>query len=262
MANTPWWGDFTFSVMQTHYWAAAERAIVIERMPSEWRTWNIEGSPESDAALLCDAGEPPVIKDDKSLGRHLQSATSEAIKVLPALADRPMVARPASALRVLAGEKVRLFVSTPLWFQASTLPSEVNLLDIPFWRPSDSWFGTSTREGELCYAKYTDARVQLELLAPRPLRAVTAINVINQHKEALVIERLNVPMPLLSVYADVDNSLWTEALTVTRKEDGDQAELELGKAPPDVAIEPVLVNKPRKESEKRTLIRSIGSLFA
>ena len=178
------------------------------------------------------------------------------------MADRSVVARPNVPLRLLGGEKTRIYVSTPLWFRALTLPSESSLIDVPFWRPSDSWFGPSTREGEMCYAKYTEARMLRELLEQRPHRAITPLSIHNKQTDPLLIERLNLPVPLLSLYHHRDRGLWTEAVNVVREEDDDKVELILDKQAPSEVHDAILVTGPRIDSERRTLIRSLGSLFA
>lgn len=262
MTNEPWWGTFTMSDQQLICWSIGERKIVIRRLASEWNTWNIESEQENNHPLICETDpllEPP---NQEFMGRHLQTVTSNTIKVLPALADRAIVARPNVPLTLLGNQKVRIYVSTPLWFRATTEPDSACLLDTPFWRPSDSWFGASTMVGELCYAKYTDARLRLELLQQRPHRAITPVFIHNKQKEAIVIERLSVPVPLLGLYQDSDHQLWTNTLKVTRKEDSDMVELLLEKTPPIEAKDASAVSPPRVISEKNILIRTISNLFA
>ncbi len=260
--SKPWWGDFSFAEQQRRYWSIGERKLVIQRLPSEWNTWNIDTETEIKDLILYGESSHHEPLEEELLARHLQTATMESIRVMPALADRSVVARPNVPLRLLGGEKTRIYVSTPLWFKALTLPGKLCLLDVPFWRPSDSWFGPSTREGEMCYAKYTEARLQLELLEQRPHRAVTPVFIHNKQKETLLIERLNVPVPLLSLYQHTDKGLWTEAVNVTREEDDERVELVLEKQAPPEVRRATLVAGPRIASARHTLIRSLGSLFS
>ncbi|WP_339669551.1 hypothetical protein [Dasania marina] len=260
----PWWGDFSFAYQQRRYWSIGERQLVIERQSCEWNTWNIDTDTENQGAI--NYGEysdhSPILLKDEKLGRHLQTATEENIRAMPALADRSIVTRPNVPLRLLGGEKTTIYVSTPLWFKAMTLPNESVLLDVPFWRPSDSWFGSTTREGEICYAKYTDARMQLELLEQRPHRAVTPVFIHNKQKNSLLIERLNVPVPLLSLYHHSERGLWTEKVNMSREDEGDKVTLVLEKQAPSEILGASLLVGPRIASERHTLIRSLGSLFA
>lgn len=237
----------------------AARAIVIERLPDEWVTWNLEAEQEIRAPVTFGdwTNHEPLEANKQS--RNLQQGTNEFLSVLPALADRSFVTRPATPLKILPGEKARLYVSTPLWFQARTQKNSCLILDVPFWRPSDSWFGSSTINGEICYAKYTDARIQLNALERAPHRAITPICVFNQHDDVLTIDRFNVPVPLLGMFIDDSYQLWTEVVNIIRGEDN--AELEISKEPPVEAGNSVRVSEPRIPSEKRTFIRRISSLF-
>ena len=259
----PWWGEFTLEVDQSVYWSIGERQIIISRQAAEWRAWNIDG-PEPDEVTSLEHGvwgQPDYPVSD-TLSRHLFTTTPETIKVTPALADRPVTTRPATPLNILPNEEVRLYVSTPVWFRVFTVPNATCFFDQPLWRPSDSWFGPSTIEGELCYAKHTDARLQLDLLERRAHRAITPITVINNSGKALLIERLSLPVPMLRLYADEYGQLWTDAITVTREVEDEATALTLDKKPPTEASKAKLISEPRVEVSKNRLIRSLSSLFA
>tara|TARA_R110000737_G_scaffold109203_3_gene142132 strand:- start:6875 stop:7663 length:789 start_codon:yes stop_codon:yes gene_type:complete len=262
MANNAWWGEFTFGLQQQRCWRLGERVIILKRLGNEWNSWNLETQDENDEAIIVGELDKCSSMDEAKFGRYLQQNTSDKVRVLPLLADRSVVARPDTPLTLLAGEKSRLYVSTSIWFTAHLLPKEECLLDLPFWRPSDSWFGPSTQIGQVCYAKYTAARVQLDNIEQRPHRAITPITVINNHEEPLTIERINVPVTLLHLYADTSQQLWTTGISVHRERNTDNVELHLDKHAPVEALCSTLVNGPRVESEQGIIIRSISSLFA
>ncbi|MEH6596733.1 MAG: hypothetical protein V7736_14435 [Colwellia polaris] len=262
MADNAWWGEFSFSLKQQRCWRLGERSIVLQRFENEWNSWNLESDIENDETMFFGELAENCCFEQAKFGRYLQQNTSEKVQVLPLLADRSVVARPDTPLTLLAGEKARLYVSTPVWFSAKLLPKGEKLLDLPFWRPSDSWFGPSTRVGQICYAKYTAARIQLANIDKRAHRAITPITVINNHSESLTIERINVPVTLLHLYADEENQLWTTGISVHRGSHVDNVELHLDKHAPIEAVSSVLVSSPRVASDKSILIRSISSLFA
>ncbi|MBA6391325.1 hypothetical protein H4J38_11140 [Colwellia sp. BRX10-3] len=262
MANNAWWGEFTFSLQQQRCWQFGDRSIILKRDENEWNSWNLETVTENDQAMIVGEPDDDCCMKAAKFGRYLQQNTSDKIQVLPLLADRSVVTRPDTPLTLLAGEKARLYVSTPIWFSAKLLPKGECLLDLPFWRPSDSWFGPSTRVGQICYAKYTAARIQLNNIEKRPHRAITPITVINNHNEALTIERISVPVTLLHLYADQEHQLWTTGISVHRDGHSDNVELHLDKHAPVEANAPVLISNPRVATEQSILIRSISSLFA
>ena len=262
MAKNEWWGEFTFGLQQQRCWRLGERVIILKRLENEWNSWNLETLDENDEIIkVGELGECLSIEQAK-FGRYLQQNTSDNVRVLPLLADRSVVARPDTPLTLLAGEKSRLYVSTPIWFTAHLLPKGECLLDLPFWRPSDSWFGPSTQVGQICYAKYTAARVQLDNVEKRPHRAITPITVINNHDQPLTIERINVPVTLLHLFSDASKQLWTTGISVHRERNTDNVELHLDKHAPVEALSSTLVNGPRVETQQSIFIRSISSLFA
>ena len=264
-----WWGKHHLALNQRWCWYMGQRAFVIERRESEWIVSNIETAEESNDELKSDDCQhtPFNLINEKqqkkgSVVRYLQANTPDTLTILPYLADRSVIARPSHPLHILPGQQVYLYVSTPLWFTASVADIDVKMLDLPFWRPSDSWFGASKSDGELCYAKYTDARLELSMIERRPHRAITPIKIINRHKDTLMIERLNLPVTLLNLYSDQDGQLWTQSCTITRNANHDAAELDLAKHAPTEATGAKHVVSPRIKSEKPTLIKSLSSLFA
>jgi len=262
MAENAWWGEFTFSLQQQQCWRIGERTIILKRLENEWNSWNLETVTENDEAMIVGDLDDDYCIEQAKFGRYLQQGTSEKVQILPLLADRSVVARPDTPLTLLAGEKARLYVSTPVWFSAKLLPKGECLLDLPFWRPSDSWFGPSTRVGQICYAKYTAARIELSNIEKRPHRAITPITVINNHDQSLTIERINVPVTLLHLYADEEQQLWTTGISVHRGSHVDNVELHLDKHAPVEALSSTLISNPRVASGQSILIRSISSLFA
>ncbi|MDG1752832.1 MAG: hypothetical protein P8I03_14425 [Thalassotalea sp.] len=221
MIKNIWWGDFTFEQQEKKSWSIGDRAIVLKRDNNEWNSWNVETNDEnSNDVIVCEHSNLS-ISENVEIGRYLASNKSNTISITPQLADKSIIARPASPLNILAGETVQLFVSTPVWFCAKSSPEGKVLVDLPFWRPSDSWIGASTIDGQLCYAKYTSAKTNLEDLELRPHRAITPITVINNHHEALVINRINVPVNYLHLYNDENNQLWTSSISIEKENDSD-----------------------------------------
>ena len=261
MSKNIWWGEFSFDLDEQKCWSVGERAILIKRKTTEWNTSNIESTEEKDSDILVSNGITFNADNSAAIGRFLEKNTSEKIKVFPLLADRTVIARPSSPLIILAGETVQLFISTPIWFCAQTMPSSKTLVDLPFCRPSDSWFGSSTIDGQLCYAKYTSAKTQLDELDLHPHRATTSIVVINSDDKALTVNRINVPVNHLHLYSDEQNQLWTSRITIEIEDESADVELIIEK---DFATESkplTFISNPRLSSNHGKLIRKINNLF-
>lgn len=226
-----WWGSVTLPVGGVARWRAGPSTVFAQRRASDWRIWH-ETEPdayaeEAERARRIDE-EPP---DTAPTVRFSFAETPDTIMVSPALADRPVIVRPESALSIPPGERVTLYASTPVWMalqvqvrrpkRGSKGPSPVVLKELPSHRPSDTWFGPSTREGELCYAVRTAARTEVADLPLRPHRAVTPVTIENQAATPMEITRIEAPMPYLALHLDRSGRLWTDAVLLTRQADDD-----------------------------------------
>lgn len=257
-----WWGEHSIPMGERWAWSIGDRAIVLQRSDTEWNSWNIEAEePAIIDSIAVGSYQSEFDADHQAPERCLFNQTQGSVFIEPALADRPVVTRPATTLRIMPGHSARLFVSTPLWLRALTAQNGECFLDLPFWRPTDSWFGPSTIEGRLCYSKHTDARVSVDLLDFRPNRAITPVNITNESDEPLLVDRFSVPVPLLSLFVNEHGYLWTEAISIRRGESEESADLVLEKEAPTEAGGAQRLTKPREASSKRHLIRAIGELF-
>ncbi|MEX2503116.1 MAG: hypothetical protein WD336_12130, partial [Trueperaceae bacterium] len=172
--------------------------------------------------------------------------------------DRAVIVRPADPLTVPAGESVVLYVSTPLWLAIATHGPRHVLLEVPCYRPSDTWFGPSTREGDLAYASRTTARLDLADLPTRPHRAITPVQVTNRARDPLLIDRLRVPVEHLPLYGGA-RGLWTPRVRLVRGgEHNDQADVQIDDGPPPQAGRSERLAPPRRTSDAGLNLRSFG----
>lgn len=263
MAKTNnWWGDVSLALNEVKVWSLGERKIAIQRLDKEWVIWNKELDSESSSQINVSSLKTANAFNDVPYSRHLVNQTTDTINISPTLADRPIVARPATSLNILPGEDVELYISSPLWFLMKLKLKASPIVDIPFLRPSDSWFGPSTMEGELCYAKYTDARVNLAKIEKRGHRAITPVLIKNQHTETLTIERINLPAPFLTLYADEQQDFWTQEVEITYHSDSDKAGLRLKRKPPNKGMgNMTVISNARQISDNHHFVKSIKSLL-
>ncbi len=268
----PWWGTFELDKEQAGRWTMGPTTLWVFRTAQEWRVlYRAEGDP-----LRGDSGVVVPIDDeawraveaeadgDASVKRQRHSfrSTAPTVTLQPVPADRAVVVRPEHPLSVPAGEEVTLYVSTPLWIRVETASKA--LQEIPSHRPSDTWFGPSTREGELCYASRTAGRLRLANLPLRMHRAVTPLLVRNGADESLPLERVHVPTQYLALYRAEDDVLWTQALTVDRKRSGEGAEVRVETGAPKEAPRATRLQEPREELKKGLVVstfRAIEALF-
>jgi hypothetical protein len=244
-----WWGETALGVGDVARAIVGPLTVWGRRRAFDWSIATKGGGDgqagEAERGRVVPEGALP---DDAAIQRFSFAEAPGALLLRPALADRPVVVRPEHPLAVPSGERVTLFVSTPVWVVVSVgRPSrgstsrrrgrrppapeperaasieDVRLLELPSYRLSDTWFGPSTFVGELCYASRTAGRLALDELPVRPHRAVTPVIIDNRAPSALVVQRLLVPIPSLALYTDVDGTLWTQGVTLTRESEGDTA---------------------------------------
>ncbi len=157
-----WWGQYRFTLGQTGLWQVGASSLAVSRLDTEWQVQHRENPVLGEDHNGWSVDLPGNRLDDGvAVRRQLFKKTSANLELRPALADRPVVSSPVTAVHLSPGVKVTIFVSSPAWIVASTANPDVVLLDVPHQRPSDTWFGPSTWEGELCYAVRTRARLSL-----------------------------------------------------------------------------------------------------
>jgi hypothetical protein len=261
--NSPWWGDFRLDTGQSGRWIVGPATVWLHRELREWRmgyarTRNpLENAaqvdvpaPASEAGLFGpDHGDPQVV-------RYSFAETTAAIRVYPALADRPIIMRPETPLWVPEGERVTIYMSSPLWlgFEANT-PGRL-LQEIPSHRPSDTWFGSSTREGELCYAVTTTGRLRLEDIPLMLHRAITPVIVVNQAKGSLYVEKVQLPVTHLSLYQSASGFLWTQPVRLERIASDGATNIRFQEGPPDEAGQAQLIREPREKLRTTVITRT------
>ncbi len=230
-----WWGEVRLSIGQVARLRAGPSTVHLQRLAAEWRLWQTQAddpyAPIAERAQVRPESEAP---SETPNGRFSFASAPEGLHVRPALADRPVVVRPEGTLAIGGGQTVTLFVSTPAWLSLR-LWNPTNdkvrrsgdgvLWEAPTHRPSDTWFGTSTLEGELCYAVRTAGRLAVGELPLRPHRVVTPLTIVNEAAAPLALTRVQVPLPQLALHVDRDGRLWSDGVRFTRDADGDDAAL-------------------------------------
>lgn len=255
-----WWTPFPIATGQTVALELGPLAVRLHKASGEWYLhWEYEQEDEDDpvTAERTVSTEPLAIENFD----RFVCGTDNTAALKPLLADRPIVVRPRQRVYVLPGEETTFYIGTPVWIRIEVGEPPRVLREIPVMRLSDTWFGPSTREGELCYAARTHARSSLQEVPRRPYRAITPVRIQNRALTQLPIDKLSLPVPLLSLYGNGEGELWTEGVSLTRASDSDMASLLVTSGPPHDAREAQLLTAPRIHPEKAGLVRAFSSLF-
>jgi hypothetical protein len=276
-SSSPWWGSYDIEEGTGGRWDVGPSTFWLYRTEREWRIVHRPSAdpvttdpmanrsdvtlpvPDEDMAAILETTD-----DRFEITRYSFERTESQIDVRPALADRPIVSRPEHPLHVPSGETVTLYLSTPLWMCIHLSESDRLLQEMPSHRMSDTWFGTSTREGELCYATRTTGRLQLESLPRRLHRAVTPLHIENAGEDSLLLERVQLPVRHLALYRTSRDLLWTQTVEMTRTEGSEGADIRIRRGSPKEVDEADKIQDPR-DPEKRGLFTStfgaFGALF-
>lgn len=254
----PWWGSVPRE--QESSWSGALGPLRL------WLT-----SPEGEHTLAWHQGPNPLDPGRTEGGggeageecERARFVTAAARLVLaPALADRPVVVRPEAPLYLAPGEEARLLVSTPVWVQVTLGEPAHLLLEVPSFRPSDTWFGPSPREGELCYASRTRALLETDASAPSTFaRPRSTLTIGNRGEDVLLVERINLPVTRLALYEADDGMLWTESLSVVRSGGDELAEMTILRGPPARVADARRVAEPRNPDSRSVFARAVSSLL-
>ncbi|MEZ4649901.1 MAG: hypothetical protein R3E97_14150 [Candidatus Eisenbacteria bacterium] len=273
-----WWGGFEIPTGSCARWEIGPFLMWIQRNEEDWTvTRERHSDPFRDHCEVEIPADPPPTREGShtepqtglhagTLGepeppqRYAALEGSRTVYIAPAHADRPVVITPEQSFSLPPRRTVHLFVSLPLWLQFRDEPGGVPLIDDPLFRPSDTWHGPNTRVGQVCYASRT--RAAFAPIGRLPHRIVTPFEVRNRSEKDLKVERIKLPTPHLSVLVDDDGGLWTEAVIF---------EQPAGTDPPDVRIEPEVMNGPknlellsgpRTRMEKKFVWHAFGDFFA
>ncbi|MDD3519510.1 MAG: hypothetical protein PHQ14_14270 [Chromatiales bacterium] len=253
-----WWEPVDLAVGQILRCTIGPLVLTLGRGEGDWRlAWDRQAQGDDARTLLREVTDGPF--PGEQFERFISHRDGGTVRLEPRLADRPLVVRPRQPTFLPGGEETTFFISSPLWI-AIEIGGRV-LREIPVLELSDTWFGPSTREGEICYAMPTYARVALGDVPLRHHRAVTPVRIHNRANEPLPIEKLSLPVPVLAIHGCEDGQLWTQGVSLERKVEGDMAELRVDAGPPREAREPRLLSAARREPERGGLVRAFSGLF-
>jgi len=258
-----WWGTYRVPAGRMVRWRIGPLNLWMQRLAGEWRLAHTCSDDPNDSGLEIEVpDEETDITAIDSFARFVFGSDDEEIHFVPLLADRPVVTNSEKPLHIPPGEEVKVYVASPLWIRITVGRARKKLVEIPLFRPSDTWFGPSTLEGELCYATRTFHRLQLEQLPARPHRALTTVLVKNRADSLLSLEKMQVPVMHLGLYRAESGRVWTEDVIFTREGPDDFAALRTRAIHESKwKKKATLVAGPRLKADDNIMVRAFGSIF-
>ncbi|MFO8071961.1 MAG: hypothetical protein R6V85_08800 [Polyangia bacterium] len=263
--NVCWWGVFRVPTGTAKRWTIGPLTLHVQRLADEWRVASqTADDPFASEVTVAEKSfaDRAALFEMGTAARTAQIDDSEEIALVPALPDRSVVTSSERPLTVLPGEKAAIFVSSPLWVRLERPDGDL-LEELPIYRPSDTWFGPNTRQGELCYASRTTYRTSVELIPALPHRAITEVEMDNQAGSPIRVDRMQLPVKHLSVFLAADGRLRTEDVVFRRGDAQDLAELKLREGIRTAAgsAAPEKISGPRERPQGNLAIRAFGSIF-
>lgn len=254
------WAPRTLAEGETGRWRLGPLTLWVQRRHREWRVVREQGDDPLDPTVQVEVPTAaPFPDDDETFERFASHHEDNVLSLAPRLADRNVIARPDRPLHLLAGARVELYVSTPIWVAVHA--HGTTLRECPTYRPPDTWFGATTTRGEVCYASRTAARLELAEVPLRPSRAVTAVTMYNGSYDPLRVERFAIPVHTLELFVDPGGAFWTQSVTLERESRG-TARLLLATGPPKPAGPARRVEGARRAPAAAGLSRALEAMFA
>ncbi len=230
--SAPWWGHFLIGEEQSRFFKIGHVVLCLDRYQHEWHiTTHREG-------------EKPF--------KSFSAQASNKIVLNPSLPDRPLLCKLERPFYIPSGETLTLYASSPVWICLEAGNPSIKLDEISTEDLADTWHGKNTLSGELCYASETHCSAQLDDLLHDTTHVITPVSIINRSKKTLLLEHLKIPMPLLSVYADAENHLWTEQVSLLQNnQHTDEFEAPLVQNTPKILKNPKLLSPSRLGKKPR-----------
>lgn len=261
MEDGKWAYPYSLEPGQTHYHELSHTRVWVSSLEREWQVRFQRMSEEDDQERWLQSITEESPDEDLKVQRFVRSDHGHQVIYQPVMSRLAMVIRPYQPLTIPADTECTIYVGTLLWMRIMVGDKNSQLLELPLADPTMTWVGRNTMEGELCYSAATFARLVLDAVPKRPWRAITPVRIVNKQDEPLVLERFNLPTPLLSLHRNEQGQLWTPGVTVYCESGMNSARLRVDSKVMAAAGSCTLVSEAREHSSRGGLIRAYDRMF-
>lgn len=255
-----WWQPQTLALDECWRYAIGPMTLYLKRQPQEW-LFSHEYCKDPDSAYRVESQSAACLPELLACQRFIFKHSPATFRLQPKLLERPVVIKTRQSVSIPAGEQCIFYISTPVQITLCLQDPLQALFTLPIQRLSDTWFGTNTQQGELCFADKTHARHSLEDIPARPHRAVTPITIENRSAKMLTIDKLSIPLPYLALYGGDDGSLWTDPITLQHENLASLTRFKLGQHLPQGITSQHLLDAAASTPDKHGLIRVFTGIF-
>lgn len=256
-----WAHGYTMASGQTHYHELSHTRVWVTLLNQEWQLRHepIPGSEDQNQWNQRIAWSLP--GSDVSVQRFVRPDAGSQVRYLPVMADKPTVMRPSQPLTLPPLTECTIYVGTLVTMAVQAGSAGTTLMELPLAQPALTWLGRNSMEGDLCYAAATYARLALETVPKRPWRAITPVTIVNRRSQPLLLERLSLPTPLLALYRNERDQLWTPKVTITCETDMASARLKVDNGTVEAAGDCTLITAAREQPVRGTFVRAFDRMF-
>jgi hypothetical protein len=256
----PWWNPVSLDIGQCWQYVVGPLALYFRRNASEWQ-FGFDREQSGELQLRTLSNSMACLPDSLLMQRFIFRSSPQAFCLKPKLLDRSVVVKTRQPVSIPPGEQSVFYISSPVCIELQLQKPDCVLQEIPVQRLSDTWFGPSTQEGELCYADRTQARHNKSELPLRPHRAVTPITIVNNAARMLTIDKLSIPVPYLAIYGLPDGSLWTDPIVLEHNDGEGLARFRIDRQLPEGIGPQHQLGGPRLQMERHGLVRAFTHMF-
>lgn len=261
--NHPIWQPLSFQHNEAMRADMGPLSLLISRRDEEWRfRYRNATEPIREVMQIQRAGLDDEIDKSDQIERVATHDTGPVREILlqPLLADRFVSARPENPVTIAPDSYAAMYVTTPLWLRVLRLPERQTLIELPSFRPVDTWLGPPTGEGPLAYASRITGRLNIAHLRLSPMRAITKVTLRNSGSAPLLVPRVLIPAPELRLFIDEEGRHWTNEIVLTRGRDGQLSDITYLSRAPEEAGKTTLVADPRAQ-QGNVLARAMSSIL-
>ncbi|MEJ2634214.1 MAG: DUF432 domain-containing protein [Calditrichia bacterium] len=247
------WGDFPLPDNEERQWEVGPFRLHYKISGNElWTEYSRQNSKEG-------SNKPAQSAENTSWSRFALRHGYAKIRILPVLPDRAVVVKPETAFWISKGAKSRVYVRVPVWVQMRLMGRQpVTILDVSTVVLSNTWFG-GFMQGELSYWISSSARVDILPDPSRPHMAICPIQIINNSNSDLLVEKIGLRVPYLSLFYD-SGQLWSDEMKISYR--GGEAVSSLsvsGIVPPELPGGK-LISAPRDHMKKNFAAKTFSSI--
>lgn len=261
--NHPIWQPMSFRQLEAVRVDMGPLSMIISRRDEEWRfRYRIAPEAMRDALHVSRASLDDTLDIGDTIERVAAHDVEESreIQLMPLLADRFVSARPETPVTIAPGSYAAMYVTTPLWLRVVRLPDRSTLLELPSFRPVDTWLGPATGEGPLGYASRVNGRLNINQLRLSPMRAISKVTLKNSGNAPLLLPRVVIPTPELRLFIDEQGRHWSNEVVITRGRDGQLSEVTYLARTPEEAGKTTIIAEPRA-NQGNVFARAMSSIL-